>query len=40
MIETCPVCESTERLDVLSLPSMPVLINAQVRPEAAQGVTR
>ena len=40
MIECCPVCESRDRRDVLSLPSLPVLINAQVSPQEAPTVTR
>lgn len=40
MLESCPVCGAGHRSDVLSLPRMPVLINAQVRPEDAQSVTR
>lgn len=40
MVDTCPVCGSAERRDVLSLAGMPVLINAQVRPAEAVDVPR
>jgi hypothetical protein len=36
----CPVCGSANRHDVLSLPSIPVLVNAQVRPHDAASVPR
>ena len=39
MVERCPVCESARREDVLSLAQVPVLVNAQVRPEEALDVT-
>jgi SAM-dependent methyltransferase len=37
---TCPVCESSDHDDVVSLPQLPVLINAQVRPDQALDVPR
>ena len=37
---TCPVCESPDYDDVVSLPQLPVLINAQVRPDEALDVPR
>lgn len=40
MIDACPVCASSDRELVLSLPGVPVLVNAQVRPNAAQAVPR
>lgn len=40
MVHSCPVCRSSAHRDVLSLPGLPVLINAQVRPEEALGVPR
>jgi SAM-dependent methyltransferase len=40
MIDICPVCRSSDRTDVLSLSGIPVLINAQVRPEQALDVPR
>jgi hypothetical protein len=40
VIETCPVCRSDQYDDVLSLAGLPVLINAQVRPEDALDVPR
>ncbi|MFK8022319.1 MAG: methyltransferase domain-containing protein [Ilumatobacter sp.] len=39
-MDTCPVCSSGDREVVLSLPALPVLINAQVRPEGALDVVR
>jgi hypothetical protein len=36
----CPVCGSRDHEDVLSLARMPVLVNAQVRPESAPSVSR
>lgn len=40
MHATCPVCTSSDYSDVLALPAMPVLINAQVRPDRATDVAR
>ncbi len=40
MVTTCPECGSTDRTDVLSLPGLPVLINAQVRPDVASDVPK
>lgn len=40
MVDSCPVCGSEDREDVLSLPQVPVLINAQVTPDAAGSVAR
>lgn len=37
---SCPVCGSDEREDVVSIPGLPVLVNAQVRPERALNVPR
>lgn len=36
----CPVCTSSQYDDVLSLPQLPVLVNAQVRPDAALHVAK
>lgn len=36
----CPVCRSTDHDDVLSIPGLPVLVNAQVRPHQALDVAR
>ncbi len=36
----CPVCSGPDYVDVLSLPPLPVLINAQVRPDEAANVVR
>lgn len=36
----CPVCTGTDRELVLSLPDLPVLVNAQVRPAQAMDVAR
>ena len=40
MQQTCPVCGSVDRTDVVTLPGMPVLINAQVRPDEAPSVPK
>ncbi|MDJ0768704.1 MAG: methyltransferase domain-containing protein [Ilumatobacter sp.] len=40
MQSSCPVCGSSERDDILSLPQLPVLVNAQVRPDEAPDVAR
>lgn len=40
MVTGCPVCRSGERTDVLCLPGLPVLINAQVRPDVAVDVPK
>jgi SAM-dependent methyltransferase len=40
MDSNCPVCESPDHDDVVSLPQLPVLINAQVRPDEALAVPR
>lgn len=37
---TCPVCGGSRAEDVLSLPALPILMNAQVRPEEAPDVPR
>ncbi len=37
---TCPVCRSADHDDIVSLPGLPVLVNAQVRPEQAPDVPR
>lgn len=37
---TCPVCRSADHDDILSLPQLPVLVNAQVRPDQALDVAR
>ncbi|MGB7879234.1 MAG: methyltransferase domain-containing protein [Ilumatobacteraceae bacterium] len=40
MVDACPVCRSSTHREVLSLPGLPVLINAQVRPDEALDVPR
>ena len=40
MMTTCPVCTGSEHEVILSLPGLPVLVNAQVRPEQALDVQR
>ena len=40
MMQSCPVCGSVARSDVLSLPGLPVLINAQVSSASALDVRR
>lgn len=40
MMTSCPVCAASEHEVILSLPALPVLLNAQVRPEQALGVPR
>lgn len=40
MMTTCPVCAGSEHEVILSLPGLPVLVNAQVRPEHALEVQR
>ena len=38
MIDCCPVCGGSDHESIVSLPSLPVLINAQVEPACAPGV--
>ena len=40
MMTTCPVCIGSEHEVIFSLPGLPVLVNAQVRPEHALDVQR
>jgi len=37
---TCPVCTGSEHEQILALPGLPVLVNAQVRPDDALDVQR